>query len=170
MANPTWSRDELIVMLDFYLRHDGSIPPDETSEIQNLTTLINELSVKPKTTGTVYQKLIGICRFVPLSIHNRSEHSKDDGDGGFFVFLSENRTLVHELASSITALVKAKEKNSEALFSSTLMLAHYIENFGMLDSKTMLKLVAMKYGIANTEGNSLLSEARRLRDDLLGNG
>ena len=41
--NPPWNRDELIVTLDFYLRHTPSIPGKKSSEISELSGLL----VKP---------------------------------------------------------------------------------------------------------------------------
>jgi hypothetical protein len=44
--NPPWSRDELIVTLDFYLRHTPSIPANKSSEISELSDFLNLLQSK----------------------------------------------------------------------------------------------------------------------------
>jgi 5-methylcytosine-specific restriction protein A len=71
--NPTWSRDELIVTLDFYLRHRPTIPGKQSREILDLSNLLNSLQSKVGgfKTGTfrnangVYMKLMNFRRFDP---------------------------------------------------------------------------------------------------------
>jgi len=43
MRNPPWARDELIVALDFYLSYTPSIPSQNSQEIKNLSTFLNQL-------------------------------------------------------------------------------------------------------------------------------
>lgn len=42
-GNPTWVRDELIVALDVYLRHEGNPPPKVSPEIEELSETLNRL-------------------------------------------------------------------------------------------------------------------------------
>ena len=73
MANPTWTHDELIVTLDFYLRHPVSMPGKTSKEILALSDLLNRLRVKVGTAGEdtfrnangVYMKLMNFRRFDP---------------------------------------------------------------------------------------------------------
>jgi 5-methylcytosine-specific restriction protein A len=51
MKNPPWSRDELIVTLDFYLKHSPSIPDKKSKDISSLSDLLNQLQVKMDGVG-----------------------------------------------------------------------------------------------------------------------
>ena len=44
MKNPPWTRDEHIIALDFYLSHLPSIPGKDSSEIQELSKVLNNLN------------------------------------------------------------------------------------------------------------------------------
>ena len=73
MRNPPWSRDELIVTLDFYLRHIPSIPGKKSSEISKLSDFLNRLQSKLggdrpdrfRNINGVYMKLMNFRRFDP---------------------------------------------------------------------------------------------------------
>ena len=73
MRNPPWSRDELIVTLDFYLRHIPSIPGKKSSEISELSDFLNRLQSKIggdlpdkfRNINGVYMKLMNLRRFDP---------------------------------------------------------------------------------------------------------
>jgi len=73
MRNPPWSRDELVVTLDFYLRHRPSIPGKTSDEIAELSgflqqlqdTLGGETSNTYRNTNGVYMKLMNFRRFDP---------------------------------------------------------------------------------------------------------
>ena len=71
--NPSWSRDELIVTLDFYFQHAPNIPGKDSSEIGDLSEFLNRLGVKVGSIGNekfrnrngVYMKLMNFRRFDP---------------------------------------------------------------------------------------------------------
>jgi 5-methylcytosine-specific restriction enzyme A len=69
--NPNWATDELIVALDFYLRHGGKPPPHESKEIKQLSEQIARIAVRPSDSVTyrnvngVYMKLMNFRRFDP---------------------------------------------------------------------------------------------------------
>ena len=73
MRNPPWTRDELIVTLDFYLRHIPSIPGKKSSEISKLSDFLNRLQSKLggdrpdrfRNINGVYMKLMNFRRFDP---------------------------------------------------------------------------------------------------------
>ena len=44
--NPPWSRDELIVTLDFYFQHSPSIPDKSSEDIIELSAFLNRLQSK----------------------------------------------------------------------------------------------------------------------------
>ena len=69
--NPKWSRDELILALDFYLEHRPSLPDKNTSQLQELSKTLNKLMNKLGHTGNnkyrnpngVYMKLMNFLPF-----------------------------------------------------------------------------------------------------------
>ncbi|GAB6054650.1 hypothetical protein JCM17960_34700 [Magnetospira thiophila] len=71
--NPPWSRDELIVTLDFYLRYTPTIPSKTSTEIAELSNFLNLLQTKIggdlpdkfRNTNGVYMKLMNFRRFDP---------------------------------------------------------------------------------------------------------
>ena len=73
MANPTWTHDELIVALDFYVQHPRLMPGKVSSEIKALSDVLNRLRVKVGMVGDdtyrnangVYMKLMNFRRFDP---------------------------------------------------------------------------------------------------------
>lgn len=73
MRNPTWSRDELIVTLNFYLRYTPTIPGNTSHEISELSDFLNRLQSKTggdlpdkfRNINGVYMKLMNFRRFDP---------------------------------------------------------------------------------------------------------
>lgn len=71
--NPPWNRDELLITLDFYLRHTSTIPGKSSHEITELSDLLNQLQSKLdgdipdkfRNTNGVYMKLMNFRRFDP---------------------------------------------------------------------------------------------------------
>ncbi len=74
MRNPPWSRDELLLGLDLYLKHRSALPGRDSSEVIELSALLNKMAEalgRPKV-GTyrnvngVYMKLMNFRRLDPL--------------------------------------------------------------------------------------------------------
>lgn len=71
--NAPWSRDELILALDLYMRHRASPPAKDSPEIEELSEVLNQLGdvLRQRTSGTyrntngVYMKLMNFRRFDP---------------------------------------------------------------------------------------------------------
>ncbi len=71
--NPDWVRDELILALDFYLKHRSKLPDKGSSELTQLSQQINELdkslgmsgSDTFRNTNGVYMKLMNFRRLDP---------------------------------------------------------------------------------------------------------
>jgi len=69
--NAIWSRDELILALDLYMRHRASPPAKDSPEIEDLSEVLNQLGavLGQRTSGTyrntngVYMKLMNFRRF-----------------------------------------------------------------------------------------------------------
>jgi len=47
MKNPPWSRDEHIIALDFYLKHNPIIPGKDSKEVIQLSELLNNGVCQP---------------------------------------------------------------------------------------------------------------------------
>ena len=73
--NPDWSRDELILALDLYLRHRSSPPAKNSKEVVELSDLLNRIAAKLhggvgrektyRNANGVYMKLMNFRRFDP---------------------------------------------------------------------------------------------------------
>ena len=76
--NPSWSRDELIVALDLYLKHSGRPPSKHSSEIKDLSDILNRLAHRQGTlkgdrfrnANGVYMKLMNFRRLDPEFIQD----------------------------------------------------------------------------------------------------
>lgn len=71
--NPNWSRDELILALDLYLRFKGNPPGKGSAEITELSAILNRISGgmsegRPdfRNPNGVYMKLMNFRRFDPV--------------------------------------------------------------------------------------------------------
>ena len=73
MRNPPWSRDELIVTLDFYLAHTPSLPGKSSPEIVELSQFLNAMQTRWQATvpdkfrnqNGVYMKLMNFRHIDP---------------------------------------------------------------------------------------------------------
>ena len=70
--NPSWSRDELILALELYLRFNGNPPGKATPEIVELSALLNRIAGGGskandyRNPNGVYMKLMNFRRFDPI--------------------------------------------------------------------------------------------------------
>ncbi len=71
--NPTWTRDELILALDFYVQYGGNPPAKDSAAIKSLSELLNTLgsaaikaSDKFRNVNGVYMKIMNFRRFDPI--------------------------------------------------------------------------------------------------------
>lgn len=110
--NPKWSRDELIVTLDFYLQHNPSIPDKRSSQISELSDFLNRLQMKLggetgnkfRNPNGVYMKLMNFRRFDPSYEGKGLERGGKDEEVVWNLYSSTPRKL-GELAASIKSLV-----------------------------------------------------------------
>ena len=87
--NPTWSRDELILAFDFYMRHRPSFPTQTSTEIGELSALLNRLASARggrfggtyRNANGVYMKLMNFRRFDPDEIAAGRRGLKAGGRG-----------------------------------------------------------------------------------------
>jgi 5-methylcytosine-specific restriction protein A len=71
LRNPTWSRDELILALDLYVRFKGNPPGKSSPEIVGLSSLLNRITGGSKggdfrNPNGVYMKMMNFRRFDPI--------------------------------------------------------------------------------------------------------
>ena len=112
MRNPTWSRDELIVTLDFYLSHTPSIPSKTSKEISDLSALLNRLRLKAGVAGDddfrnpngVYLKLMNLRRFDPDYKGKGMERGGKDEEVVWNLYANK-RDELHKLSNAIRAFV-----------------------------------------------------------------
>lgn len=115
IVSPDWTRDELILALDFYLVHRPNQPRKESREIRDLSKLLNRLGEKlfpandrPTTfrnESGVYMKLMNFRRFDP-------EYTADGkkglvrgarADGAVWAEFGGNPVRCHQVAQAIIA-------------------------------------------------------------------
>lgn len=71
--NPLWSRDELILALDLYMRYRASLPGKDSQEVEELSKVLNQLGIvlrqrtetTYRNTNGVYMKLMNFRRLDP---------------------------------------------------------------------------------------------------------
>ena len=110
--NPKWSRDELIVTLDFYLQHNPSIPDKRSSQISELSDFLNRLQMKLggetgdkfRNPNGVYMKLMNFRRFDPSYEGKGLERGGKDEEVVWNLY-SSNPSELRELTASIKSLV-----------------------------------------------------------------
>jgi 5-methylcytosine-specific restriction enzyme A len=73
--NPTWSRDELILALDLYVRFRGNPPGKTSSAVVELSNVLNDMGLQIANRGSdfrnangVYMKVMNFRRFDPIYI------------------------------------------------------------------------------------------------------
>ena len=114
--NPPWSRDELIVTLDFYLRHITSIPDKHSPEISELSDFLNRLQSKMggdlpekfRNINGVYMKLMNFRRFDPSYTGKGLERGNKDEEVVWNLFSSEPDEL-RKVSENIRSLVLSDE-------------------------------------------------------------
>lgn len=114
--NPKWSRDELIVALDFYHQHSPSIPDKKSEEIRELSEFLNSLQTKlGRDTGDkfrnpngVYMKLMNFRRFDPACESAGLQRGGKDEEVVWDLF-SNNRRELSNVAASIKSLVSSSD-------------------------------------------------------------
>ena len=110
--NPKWSRDELILTLDFYLRYRPSIPGTGSTQVSELSDFLNRLQLKLggetgdkfRNPNGVYMKLMNFRRFDPNYEGKGLERGGKDEEVVWNLY-SSNPDHLHDLARGIKSLV-----------------------------------------------------------------
>ena len=115
MRNPKWSRDELIVTLDFYFKNKPSIPDKNSSKIIELSNFLNELGVKVGRSGDekfrnqngVYMKLMNFRYLDPT--HQGGLKQGGKGDKEVWNIYSENLEDLKKVSDTIKSFTDSSE-------------------------------------------------------------
>jgi 5-methylcytosine-specific restriction protein A len=59
--NPIWSRDELILALDLYMRHRGRLPDNDATEIIELSSTQTTLFGDKAQDAALFRNPNGVC-------------------------------------------------------------------------------------------------------------
>jgi 5-methylcytosine-specific restriction enzyme A len=114
--NPPWSRDELIVTLDFYLQHAPTMPDKKSAEIAELSDFLNrlqsriggELPDKFRNINGVYMKLMNFRRFDPDYDGAGLQRGNKDEEVVWNLYSSRRVELV-KVSEAIRSLVSSDE-------------------------------------------------------------
>ena len=118
MRNPSWSRDEHIIALDFYLQHAPSIPGKTSPEVIALSELLNSLQIRLggdvhetfRNPAGVYMKLMNFRRFDPAYQGIGLAHGNQDEEVVWNLYANKPAEL-HDLAKHISSFVLNETKD-----------------------------------------------------------
>ena len=116
MRSPKWTRDELIVTLDFYLRYAPGLPGKNSTEVSELSTFLNQLQTKMggvrpekfRNTNGVYMKLLNFRRLDPEYKGKGLQRGNKD-EAVVWSLYYPNRSKLRRVASAIRSFVSADE-------------------------------------------------------------
>ncbi len=112
--NPTWSRDELILALDLYVRHRPSFPDDKHSEVIALSQLLNDLATTAtgnssfRNPNGVAMKLMNFRRLDPDQ-QGRGLAGGGKQEEDIWAIFSNDLPRLRSTAAAITAAIKATD-------------------------------------------------------------
>lgn len=115
MRNPPWSRDELILTLDFYHRYAPKIPDKTSNEVEELSALLNALQRKMGVAGDekfrnangVSMKLMNFHRFNP-NYSGKGLERGGKGDEIVWKLYSSNLDELKRVADAIRSHILAE--------------------------------------------------------------
>jgi 5-methylcytosine-specific restriction protein A len=116
--NPTWSRDELILGLDLYMRHRPSFPDDKHAEVIALSQLLNELATTAtgnasfRNPNGVAMKLMNFRRLDPDQQGRGLAGGGKQEEDVWRVFAADLPRL-RSTAAAIAATVQAADTNDD---------------------------------------------------------
>ena len=116
--NPMWSRDELIIALDFYWKYEGNPPSKTSQEVLDLSLFINRMgtraaqrAVEFRNPNGVYMKLMHFRRFdqnyASQGTVGLSKGGKAEAE--IWNYFSTRRTELKQTADAIRTLVGSAE-------------------------------------------------------------
>lgn len=130
-SNPDWTRDELIVALDVYLRHRPIPPGKDSQEIIDLSRTLNQLGTKLfrddlrsttfRNENGVYMKLMNFRRLDPqyTSSGRRGLVRGAKAEEDVWREFADDPQRCHEVAQAIISS-KERPETSESLFEAEM--------------------------------------------------
>jgi 5-methylcytosine-specific restriction protein A len=122
--NPTWTRDELILTLDFYFHFNGNPPSKESAEIKALSDLLNRMAgeiskglEKFRNANGVYMKIMNFRRFDPAFAQKGAVGLSRGGRGDEEVWKEyhNRRVDLHSAAEAIRSTINSEEYRKQKL-------------------------------------------------------
>jgi 5-methylcytosine-specific restriction enzyme A len=117
--NPTWSRDELILALDLYLRHRERLPDSDDAEIVELSQTLNSLFGEQakdaalfRNRNGVYMKLANFRAVDPLHT-SQGKRGLSRGGNGVAVAEEDEGITEAEEGRLLTRMHRVRERNRE---------------------------------------------------------
>ena len=115
LRNPIWTRDELIVTLDFYLTYAPAIPGKSSPELSALSTFLNDFQqkmggIRPekfRNNNGVYMKLMNLRRLDPNYEGKGLERGSKE-DGVVWNIYSSRRHHLRQVANAIRSFVSSE--------------------------------------------------------------
>jgi len=141
MRNPTWTRDELILLLEVYFRVDMKRVGTLTPEVVDLSVVLNELPIHPqdrrsanfRNPAGVHMKLRNLCRFDPI-FDRRGLGRGGQLESVVWNEFSSNRELLKDTAHAIRNNYEKISRMSDVVWIDEA------ENEGFLEGRLLTKL------------------------------
>lgn len=137
MRNPNWTRDELILALDFYFRFRDRIPGANSLEIQSLSKDISAVAKRLNLTGSenfrnpngVYMKLGNFRRLDPTyTSEGRSGLSRGGkGDEDVWKDFAYDLNKLGNVARLIRSALDTEDENEDSLHSQIAEMSEAAE-------------------------------------------
>lgn len=127
--NPTWSRDELILALDLYVRFKGNPPGKTSTEVVTLSHLLNEMESQIanrasdfRNANGVYMKVMNFRRFDPVYISQGKKGLQRGGKleeevWGYFahdtIELAQTAKAIRQIVTKRKIPITAQDENDD---------------------------------------------------------
>jgi 5-methylcytosine-specific restriction protein A len=113
--NPSWNRDELILALELYQRHQGNPPGKSSKEVVELSSLLNKMgavfangNADFRNPNGVYMKVMNFRRFDPLYLKQGKKGLERGGklEAEIWNLFADKQSLLADTAGAIRANVE----------------------------------------------------------------
>lgn len=123
--NPTWTRDELILALELYVRFNGNPPGKKSDEIVGLSERLNQMTERHPDRSTtfrnpngVYMKVMNFRRFDPLYIDQGKKGLQRGGKDEAIVWqiFSNDQRRLHLVANAISETIGGSNQSIRKIY------------------------------------------------------
>jgi len=113
MKNPTWQKDEIIIVMDFYMDNFERIPGKDSSEIKKLSDLLNKFrnknglygDAKFRNTNGVYMKIMNL-RGIDERYDGKGLQSSSKGDKEVWEYFFDKKDKLKKAANKIKEYIE----------------------------------------------------------------